>query len=57
MKGFAITLILLGFTLLYGTVSEAVREAELVLYLSFDEGKGDTAKDLSRHDNDGTLHQ
>ena len=38
-------------------MSEAVREAELVLYLSFDEGKGDTAKDLSRHENDGTLHK
>ena len=27
------------------------------LYLSFDEGKGDTAKDKSKHGNDGTIHK
>lgn len=57
MKVFAIALMLLGFIVLSGTVSEAVREADLVLYLSFDEGKGDTARDLSQHENDGMLHK
>lgn len=57
MKVFAITLMLLGFIVLSGTVSEAVREADLVLYLSFDEGKGDTAKNRSQHENDGILHK
>lgn len=57
MKVFAITVVLLSLIVISGTVSEAVREADLVLYLPFDEGKGGTAKDLSEHQNDGTLHK
>ncbi|MYB65216.1 LamG domain-containing protein [Candidatus Poribacteria bacterium] len=37
-------------------VSEAVKDSDIVLYLTFDEGSGDTAKDHSNHNNDGMLH-
>jgi len=37
--------------------SFAVLEDQLVLYLSFDEGKGKAAKDVSKHKNNGTLHK
>ena len=57
MKMLAIVLLSLSCIVVFGTISEAVREDDLVLYLSFDEGKGDTAKDTSKHKNDGTLHK
>ena len=57
MKILTITLLALSCVILFGTVGEAVREDELALYLSFDEAKGDTAKDKSKHKNDGTLHK
>ena len=37
--------------------SFAVLDDDLVLYLPFDEGKGDSAKDISKHKNNGTLHK
>lgn len=57
MKILTMILLVLSCIILFGTVGEAVREDELVLYLSFDEAKGDTAKDKSKHKNDGTLHK
>jgi hypothetical protein len=57
MKILMTILLALSCVILFGTVGEAVRDDELVLYLSFDEAKGDTAKDKSKHKNDGTLHK
>jgi len=57
MKILTMILLALICVILFGTVGEAVREDELALYLSFDEAKGDTAKDKSKHKNDGTLHK
>ena len=57
MKVLAIFLLSLGCIIAFSAMSEAVREDELALYLSFDEAKGDTAKDKSKHKNDGTIHK
>ena len=57
MKVLAIFLFSLGCIVAFSAMSEAVREDELALYLSFDEAKGDTAKDKSKHGNDGTIHK
>ena len=57
MKVSAIFLLSLGCIVVFSLMSEAVREDELALYLSFDEAKGDTAKDQSKHGNDGTIHK
>ena len=57
MKVLAIFLLSLGCIIAFSAMSEAVREDELALYLSFDEAKGDTAKDKSKHGNDGTIHK
>ena len=57
MKVLAIGLLSLGCVIAFSTIGEAVREDELALYLSFDEAKGDTAKDKSKHGNDGTIHK
>ncbi len=54
-------ILVIGFLFLslsiMATVSEAVKDADIVLYLPFDEGSGNTTKDQSNHNNDGTLHQ
>ena len=34
----------------------AIEDSDLVLHLNFEEGKGETAEDLSKNDNDGILH-
>ena len=57
MKVLALFLLSLGCLLAFSTIGDAVREDELALYLSFDEAKGDTAKDKSEHGNDGTIHK
>ena len=57
MRILTVILLTLSCIILFDTVGEAVREDELALYLSFDEAKGDTAKDKSEHKNDGTLHK
>lgn len=57
MKVLAICLLSLGCIVAFSTIGEAVREDELALYLSFDEAKGGTAKDKSKHGNDGTIHK
>ena len=57
MKVLAICLFSLGCIVAFSTIGEAVREDELALYLSFDEAKGGTAKDKSKHGNDGTIHK
>ena len=57
MKVLTIFLFGIGCIVAFGTIGEAVREADLALYLSFDEAKGDTAKDKSGHKNDGILHK
>ena len=41
MKILTTILLALSCVILFGTVGEAVRDDELVLYLSFDEAKGD----------------
>ena len=57
MKILTISLLSICLIVVFGTVGEAVREDDLALYLSFDEAKGDTAKDKSKHKNDGTIHK
>ena len=57
MKILTISLLSICLIMVLGTVGEAVREDDLALYLSFDEAKGDTAKDKSKHKNDGTIHK
>ena len=57
MKILTISLLSVCLIVVLTTLGEAVREDELALYLSFDEGKGDTAKDKSKHGNDGTIHK
>ena len=57
MKILTVSLLSICLIVILGTVGEAVREDDLALYLSFDEGKGDTAKDKSKHKNDGTIHK
>ena len=43
-------------TLMFCLVAQAsLDDKSLVLYLSFDEGKGDTAKDGSKHGHEGKL--
>lgn len=52
--------LILGITivtlLLFSTAGKAVKTEGLVLYLPFDEGAGNTAKDLSGNGNNGTIH-
>ncbi len=57
MKILTISLLSVCLIVALTTLGEAVREDELALYLSFDEGKGDTAKDKSKHSNDGIIHK
>ena len=57
MKVLAIFLLTLGCIVAFSAMSEAVREDDMALYLSFDEVKGDTAIDKSKHGNDGTIHK
>ncbi len=57
MKILTISLLSVCLIVALTTLGEAVREDELALYLSFDEGKGDTAKDKSKHGNDGIIHK
>ena len=57
MKILTISLLSISLIVILGTIGEAVREDDLALYLSFDEAKGDTAKDKSKHGNDGTIHK
>ena len=51
---------ILGITivslLVSGTVGEAIEIEGLVLYLPFDEGSGNTIKNLSGNHNDGTIN-
>ena len=48
-------LLLTTFLLTFPFVVEAIRDEAMVLYLSFDEGKGKDVEDLSGKGNDGTL--
>ena len=57
MKVLAVFLLSLGCVIAFSTMSDAVREADLALYLSFDQAKGDTAKDKSGNKNDGIIHK
>ena len=57
MKVLTVSLLSICLIIVLGTIGEAVREDDLALYLSFDEAKGDTAKDKSKHKNDGTIHK
>ena len=57
MKILAIVLFSLSCIVFFGTMSEAVREDDLALYLSFDEGESEIAKDRSEHKNDATIHK
>jgi len=56
MRSLAIILLITSF-LMAGAVAKSQLQADesLVLYLSFDEGKGEIAKDLSQYGNDGTI--
>ena len=57
MKILTISLLSICLILVFGTVGETVREDDLALYLSFDEGDSATAIDKSQHNNDGTIHK
>ena len=57
MKVLTMSLLSICLIVILATLGEAVRENELALYLSFDEAKGDTAKDKSGNKNDGTIHK
>ena len=57
MKVLTVSLLSICLIIVLGTIGEAVREDDLALYLSFDEAKGGTAKDKSKHKNDGTIHK
>ena len=57
MKMVVISLIVISFAGFFVAIGEAVRDEDLVLYLPFDAGTGNIAKDLSEHNNDGTLHK
>ena len=57
MKILAVSLLSICLIVILGTLGEAVREDELALYLSFDEGDSEIAKDTSKHGNDGTIHK
>ena len=57
MKVLAVFLLALGCVIAFSTMSDAVREKDLALYLSFDQAKGDTAKDKSGNKNDGIIHK
>ena len=57
MKMFVINFVTISLIFFLGTIGEAVRNEDLVLYLPFDAGTGNIAKDLSEHNNDGTLHK
>ena len=57
MKILTISLLSICLIVVLATVGEAVREDEMALYLSFDEAKGDTIIDKTKHGNDGTLHK
>ena len=50
-------LLALFFTLTLVQDSYSVQDENLVLYLPFDEGKGDMAKDTTKHKNNGQLHE
>ena len=57
MKILTVSLLSICLIVILGTLGEAVREDELALYLSFDEGDSEIAKDTSKHGNDGTIHK
>lgn len=57
MKILTISLLSICLIVVFGTLGETVREDELALYLSFDEGDSETAIDRSQHQNDGTIHK
>lgn len=57
MKILTLSLLSICLIVVLGTLGEAVREDELALYLSFDEGDSEIAKDRSEHGNDGTIHK
>lgn len=49
-------LVLAGLSLLICTIGRAANKENLVLYFPFDEGTGDTVKDMSANGNDGVIH-
>jgi len=55
MKGLSVLLLLALVLCLFSYNALALDKKGLVLYLNFDEGKGDTAADLSGNNNDGKL--
>jgi len=57
MKVLTINLITVSLIVLFWTVGEAGFEKDLALYLPFNEGKGDNAKDMSKNNNNSILHK
>ena len=54
---FSTLLITILVTLFYAAETDAAIDEDIVLAMPFDEGKGETTKDLSPHGNHGTLMQ
>jgi len=55
MKVLKISIMVVLFTAILSCMVMAMDKTDLVLYLNFDEGKGDKTKDLSGNGNDGML--
>ena len=53
---FFVTLVTTILVVSFVTIGAAQNGKDLVLYYAFDEGKGNTVKDLSGNGNDGTIH-
>ena len=56
MKVLTILLLTVSLIVLSVSIGQAKMDKDLVLYLSFDEGSGKVAKDLSGNDNDAEVH-
>jgi hypothetical protein len=55
MRKVLLALLIASFVISLSSVGKAIKDESLVLYLSFDEGKGEISKDLTGHGNDATL--
>ena len=55
MRTLLFSLLVASLLVMFSPSGEAIRDKSLVLYFSFDEGKGNVVEDLSGYENDGTF--
>ena len=55
MRTLLVILLVSRLLVMFSPSGEAIRDKSLVLYFSFDEGKGNVVEDLSGYENDGTF--